>query len=116
MVVVPVEARALQIVVERGRAEVADLHVRGVAAFAVWLERLARLAIGQECDIKSKSFRARDGRRADGRGMRCDQDFSLARQQDVGGLEMSRNSRELSLFRFRPCYVEEDRRARLAQI
>src|SRR5258708_33116179 len=102
MVVVPVEARALQIVVERGRAEVADLHVRGVAAFAVWLERLARPAVGQECDIKSKSFRARDRRRADRRGMRGDQDFTLARQQGGGGPAENPNPREVELVRLLP--------------
>ena len=52
VVVVPVQARALDVVVERGRAEVVDVHRRGVAAHSVRLERLARHGVGEKRDVE----------------------------------------------------------------
>src|ERR1700681_4219898 len=59
MVVVPVKAGAFQVVVQRRGAEVADLDVVGVAVAAVGLERLARVAIGEERQIKAKGHSTR---------------------------------------------------------
>ena len=59
VVVVPVQARALQIVVEGGGAEVVDLHVVWVAITPVRLEGLARLAIGDEAHIETQRCRPR---------------------------------------------------------
>ncbi len=51
VVVVPVKPRALQIVVEGGRAEVIDLHMVRIAITAVGFERLAGVAIHDEADV-----------------------------------------------------------------
>ena len=59
VVVVPVQARALQIVVEGGGAEVVDLHAVWIAITPVRLEGLARLAIGDEAHIETQRCRPR---------------------------------------------------------
>ena len=59
VVVVPVQARALQVVVEGRGAEVVDLHVVWIALSAVRLERLARFAIGDEGHVETQGRRPR---------------------------------------------------------
>src|SRR6266851_4850115 len=59
MVVVPVEARTLQVVVERGRAEMVDLHRGGVASAAVALKWFPGLRVRQELDVETKRSGAR---------------------------------------------------------
>ncbi len=81
--VVPVEPRAFQIVVERGRAEVVDLHGARIAVAAVRLERLARGAIHEECQVQAEALRTRH-RSVDQRlRMTCDQHLRLAFQQHI---------------------------------
>src|SRR4029079_8968281 len=59
VVVVPVQPRTLEVVVERGRAEVVDFDLVRVATLAVRLERLARRTIGKERDVKAERPSAR---------------------------------------------------------
>jgi hypothetical protein len=87
MVVVPVQARTFQVVVERRRAEVIDLHGRGVAAGAKGLERLACVGIGQERDVETERRRAGRNAIREGGTVGGQQDFGLACQQHVAWLE-----------------------------
>src|SRR5216684_555710 len=87
MVVVPVEARTLQVVVERGRAEVIDLDDLGIAIRAVGLEGLARVAIGDEAHIEAEARRARRQRIGDGVAVGGDEHLRFASEEHVRRLQ-----------------------------
>src|SRR5579864_6529315 len=55
VVVVPVEPRAFQIVVQGGRAEMVDLNLRRVAVAPVRLEWLARFAVPEEVNVETEA-------------------------------------------------------------
>ena len=116
VVVVPVEPRALQVVVEGGRAEVVDLHADRVSLAAVRLERLARLRVREEVDVETERPRQFQVAGFELRPLRSDQHLRLAAEQDVARLESRRGPRELARLRLRGRQVEEHGRACLPQV
>ena len=83
MVAVPVQARALQIVVQRRRAEVVDVHAQRVAVAAVRLEWLAGERVGEKADVKAKRRSALIGRVVEWPPLRGDEHLGFTSQQHV---------------------------------
>ena len=92
VMVVPVEARALEVVVEGRRAEMRDLDTHRVALAAVRFERLARLRVGQEGDVETERPRALVRSRVEMSARRRDHHLGLARKQKTCRLEPGRSA------------------------
>ncbi len=96
VVVVPVQARALQVVVEGRRAEVRDLDAQRIAFAAVRFERLACLRVGQEGEVETERGRARARGGVEMSAHRRDHHLGLAPKQKACRLEPGRSPRELA--------------------
>ena len=116
VVVVPIQSGALQVVVERGRAEVIDLDALGVAIAAVRLERLPRVAIRDEGHIEPERLRARRDGLAHALAVSGDDHLCLTREKNVGWFEPRRRARELFPLGFGFGHPDEHGWTRLPQV
>ena len=87
VMVVPVEARALEVVVEGRRAEVGDRDAQRVVFAAVGFERLTCLRVGEERDVETQRHRTLARSRVEMSSRRRDHHLGLARQQKACRLE-----------------------------
>ena len=116
VVVVPVKARTLQVIVQRGRAEVPDLDGRGVAIATVGFVGLTRIAIGEEREVEAERDHPAGAAVSQPVSVGRNQDLCLAGEQDVPGQQPTGGPSQLSRFGLGRRQAEKHRRAGLAQI